>query len=80
MRHRRHLRATVFLQHDIAFARQLAQHFTQRRTRDAIGLGQFHLIEINARLQRLGQDAPAQIVNALDFLTTLIGFHRCSPA
>ena len=76
---RRYLRAAVFMQDDITFACQLPQHFAHRRARDAIGSADFHLVEIGARLQFVGEDPAPQVIAAEGFLADWNGVHGSLP-
>ncbi len=75
--HGRHLRAPVLVQHEISLARHLAQDLAQRRARDAVALGQIRLVEIASRLERLGQDALAQILDAERLAAFRRAVHGC---
>ncbi len=70
--HGRDLRAAVLVQQEVALPGQLAERLAQRGAGDLVGRGEFHLVQIAARGQILGQDSAAKILQTK-------GFPACGP-
>lgn len=78
VRHRKDLRAPVFVQRNVTFSLQLAQHLAQRRARDAVGFAKLGPVEIGPRLKDLRQNLPSQVCGTDRLFAACLGFHECS--